>query len=197
MIKRYFDIIVAAIGLVVLSPVFLICAILVRWLDGAPIVFSQVRVGRYGKTFLIHKFRTMCVGNSGSGNSVTAANDDRITPVGKFLRRFKLDELPQLINVLAGDMSLVGPRPEVPHLFLQYPEDLRIVMSDLRPGITDYASLEYVDESSMLTGVDNPEKVYLENILPRKSRYIKQYANTKSFYSDLKLIIRTVLKLLH
>jgi lipopolysaccharide/colanic/teichoic acid biosynthesis glycosyltransferase len=196
MIKRSFDIIIATIGLVILLPVLFICAMLVLLMDGAPIIFSQTRVGRYGKKFYIYKFRTMSTEKTSRISSVTIANDDRITPIGKILRQLKLDELPQLINVLTGDMSLVGPRPEVPHLFLQYPEELQDVMSGLRPGITDFSSLEYVDESRMLTKADNPEKMYLEEILPRKSGFIIKYAHTESFCTDLKIIIRTIFKLL-
>ncbi len=195
MIKRVFDFIIATIGLSILWPFFLVCAVFIWLGDGGPILFSQARVGLGGKQFYIRKFRTMHAGKKQSGSSITVANDERITPIGKILRQMKLDELPQLINVLLGDMSLVGPRPEVPHLFLQYPKDLQIVMIGLRPGITDFASLEYLDENGLLKGVDDPEKVYLEYILPRKSAFIKKYAKKKSFLTDLSLITRTVLKL--
>jgi lipopolysaccharide/colanic/teichoic acid biosynthesis glycosyltransferase len=195
MIKRAFDFIIATIGLAILWPVFLVCAVFIWLEDGGPILFSQVRVGFGGKQFYIRKFRTMHAGKKQSGSSITVANDERITPIGKILRQMKLDELPQLINVLLGDMSLVGPRPEVPHLFLQYPKDLQIVMIGLRPGITDFASLEYLDENGLLKDVDDPEKIYLECILPRKSVLIKKYAKKISFLTDLNLITRTVLKL--
>jgi lipopolysaccharide/colanic/teichoic acid biosynthesis glycosyltransferase len=195
MTKRGFDVIIAAIGLVVLSPIFIICAVLTWWSDGWPILFSQTRVGLGGKHFHILKFRTMRTGETIKSSAITALNDKRITPVGKILRQLKLDELPQLINVLIGDMSFVGPRPEVPHLFMQYPEELRTVMSGLRPGITDFASLEYMDESYLLKNAVNPEQVYLEEVLPRKAAYILKYEKTKSFHTDVVLIIRTVFKL--
>ncbi len=196
MIKRSFDFIVAMIGLIVLSPVLLICAMFIWCCDGRPILFSQARVGLHEEQFHIYKFRTMRVDKATTYNAITTLNDSRITPAGKILRQLKLDELPQLFNVLIGEMSLVGPRPEVPHLFLQYPEGLRLVMSGLRPGITDFASLEYMDESHLLAKATNPEQVYLKEILPRKSIYIMKYAKTKSFGTDLKLIVFTLAKLL-
>ena len=142
MIKRVFDFTAAAIGLAILWPVFLACAVFIWLGDGGPILFTQARVGLGGKQFYIRKFCTMLAVKTQLASAITIANDDRIKPIGKILRQMKLDELPQLINVLLGDMSLVGPRPEVPHLFLQYLKDLQIVMIGLRPGITDFASLE-------------------------------------------------------
>ena len=190
MLKRSFDFSAALFGLLVLAPVFLTVSVVIYIDDGAPVLFRQMRIGLKGAPFQILKFRTMRVHSVGS--AVTIAGDDRVTTVGQYLRRTKLDELPQLINVLLGHMSFVGPRPEVPRLFESYPSDLKKIIASMRPGITDFASLEFSNESEMLQGVENPEDYYLSHILPMKSKMIRKYFEEQSFRTDLRLILHTV-----
>lgn len=194
--KVIFDVISALIGLILLAPVFLVCAFLIWRHDGAPVFFLQTRVGLHGKHFKVRKFRTMTVQRDNAKDSaVTTQNDSRVTPVGATLRKLKIDELPQLINVVLGEMSLVGPRPEVPSLFEQYPAPLKAIMCEMRPGITDFASLEFIDENDMLSESIDPETDYIQNILPLKGIYIERYYNEKSFRTDLTLIFRTIRKI--
>ncbi len=189
--KRVFDAIAAAFGLFFLFPVFIIIAVLIKLEDGGSVFFRQERVGQNWKIFKIYKFRTMIENAEELGAQVTKGDDPRITRIGHFLRKYKLDELPQLINVLKGEMSLVGPRPEVPkyaYLFKnEYDEILRV-----KPGITDFASIEYRDENELLRGVDDPEKIYIRKVLPEKIKYYKKYLEKMSFFTDLKLIIKTL-----
>lgn len=190
-IKRLFDIVLASIGLVVLCPLFLAIVVLIKLDSPGPVFFRQVRVGQYGRLFRILKFRTMAV-NSESKCQLTAGQDARITKPGRALRRYKLDELPQLVNVLIGDMSLVGPRPEVPYYCEKYPEELRKIVLSVRPGITDRASIKYKDESSLLSESSDPEKTYVEEILPVKLQYHAKYVETRSMLDDLRIIIATL-----
>lgn len=191
MLKRCVDLAGAGIGSVLLSPVLLAIAAVIRLREGAPVFFRQQRVGRDGKPFDIVKFRTMRVGRPGDPE-VTVAGDDRVTRVGKVLRRTKLDELPQLFNVLRGEMSLVGPRPEVPAYVADWPEDARRVVLSVRPGITDPASLEHFDEEAVLASYDDPLDAYRTVVTPRKLEMYQRYVESQSLLSDLRIIVATV-----
>ncbi|MES0872502.1 sugar transferase [Sinimarinibacterium thermocellulolyticum] len=192
MLKRAFDCSCAALGLVALAPVFAVIAILIRADSPGPVFYRQVRVGRHGELFRIWKFRTMTHVQPDGAPQITAANDARITRIGRVLRRFKLDELPQLINVLVGEMSLVGPRPEVPRYVALYPTHLKEIVLSVRPGITDLASLSFRHESEILARSKDPEREYVEVVLPQKLALSAQYIATHSLRSDLVLIIRTL-----
>ena len=194
-IKRIFDFIASFIGLLLLFPFFLIVAFLIKKEDGGSVFFRQIRVGQNGRLFKIYKFRTMVEDAEKLGAQITKGDDPRITRIGKILRKYKIDELPQLINVLKGDMSLVGPRPEVPKYVEVFKEDYKEILK-VKPGITDYASLEYKDENELLKNTDNPEEVYLKQILPEKIKYYKRYIKDISFWTDLKLIFRTIWRII-
>ena len=188
--KRIFDILVSGIGLLCLSPLLLIVAIWIKLDSPGPVFYRQVRVGRYNKDFRIFKFRSMRIG-SDKGSLVTiGGRDPRITRSGYFIRKFKIDELPQLINVLVGDMSLVGPRPEVRH-YVNYwtPEQMHVL--DVRPGITDPASIKYRNENELLAQAEDPEKYYIEVIMQEKIKLYLEYAAKSSFWYDIKLIFQT------
>lgn len=189
--KRAFDLVASGAGLVVGSPLFLAAALAIKVDDPAgPVFFRQQRVGLGGRLFRIHKFRSMSVANSGS--LVTSANDARITRVGAVLRKSKLDELPQLIDVFVGDMSLVGPRPEVPKYVALWGEEAAAEILSVRPGITDPASITYRNEQDELAGADDPEQHYVEVILPRKVALYRDYVRTNSVLGDLALIWQTL-----
>lgn len=190
MAKRLFDIVLSAAGLVVLSPLLLAVALWIKLDSPGPVFFRQERIGRHGVPFRIHKFRTMAHG--GQGALITVGADRRITRAGAFLRRAKLDELPQLIDVLRGDMSLVGPRPEVPRYVAMYPAVLRDKVLSVRPGITDVASLEYRDESERLARAADPEQEYVNVVMPAKLQLAAQYVDRASLAFDLQLILRTM-----
>lgn len=192
MSKRLFDLVLAASALLVLSPLLLAAGVAVRLDSTGPALFRQIRMGRGGRPFRILKFRTMTIAQAAEAPSVTVADDPRVTRVGAFLRRSKLDELPQLVNVLRGDMSLVGPRPEVPRYVALYPPQLRDLILSVRPGITDDASIEFRNESDLLASAADPEKRYLEEILPRKLEIYARYARERSFGGDLRILLRTV-----
>lgn len=192
--KRLFDIIVSLTGLIVLLPVFLIIGALIWTKDGQPMFFIQQRVGKNGKLFKLYKFRSMVQNQSSGNDSFHPGNVYRVTGTGKFLRKTKLDELPQLFNVFIGNMSLVGPRPEVEKWVKEYPEKWQKVLS-VRPGITDNASILYRDEESILKSSDDPVKTYRETILPRKLELYHQYVNKKSLMSDLQILARTIFHL--
>ena len=190
-LKFIFDRFVALLGLVVLWPVLLIVAILVKVkMPGGPVLFTQKRVGRHGRLFTMYKFRTMTVNHGGS--SVSVAGEARITPLGSKLRRYKLDELPELWNVLIGDMSFVGPRPDVPGYADRLTGDDRRIL-DLRPGITGPASLKYRDEEELLAKVDNPQEYNDSVIYPDKIRLNLYYLDYYSFFKDFQMIICTIL----
>ncbi len=191
-LKRIFDIVVSFVGLVILSPLFLILAIAIARDSKGPVFFKQTRVGRNEVPFKIYKFRTMVEDAEARGMQLTVGDDSRITKVGTFLRKTKIDELPQLINVFKGEMSFVGPRPEVPKYVGLYTEDQRQVLM-VRPGITDLASIEYRNESELLATADNPEKVYIEEVMPRKIELNKEYIRCTSLGLDIRIIIRTIL----
>lgn len=190
-LKRGFDLITSTIGFILISPILLIISILIKVTSEGPVLFKQKRVGRYGKEFNILKFRTMVVNAEKLGNQITIGKDSRITKVGAVLRKYKLDELPQLINVIRGDMSLVGPRPEVPKYVNLYNDEQRKVLN-VRPGITDYASIEYRDENSILGRVDNPEEYYINVIMPHKINLNMKYIEKNNVLIDIKIILRTI-----
>lgn len=195
MSKRLFDLVAALCGLVVLAPLFALIAVCIRLDSPGPAWFRQQRIGRHGVPFNIIKFRTMRVGNGG-GAQLTVGLDARITRVGRFLRHYKLDELPQLINVVAGSMSLVGPRPEVPCYVACYAPEVRAIVLSVAPGITDWASICYKDENAILGGSPDPERAYLDTILPAKLAYNVRYVRERSFWTDLRIIFSTLAALL-
>ena len=193
--KRALDVAGATLGLLLLLPVLAIIAIIIKLDSPGPIFFRQERVGLDGRLFRIFKFRSMVVGASRAGTALTVRRDPRITPVGALLRSSKLDELPQLINVLRGDMSLVGPRPEVPEFMEYYTPDQRAVMHSMRPGITDYAAILFRDESSLFDGTRNPIDVYRLEIMPAKFAYYERYSREIGMLNDLRIILATMLTL--
>ncbi len=194
--KRGFDIVCAATGLLVLSPLLILIARRIKKEDGGPIFYRGERVGRHGKTFRIYKFRTMVVDAEKIGPCSTSEEDPRITRIGHFLRKRKLDELPQLINVLLGDMSIVGPRPEVKRFVDMFTDREKAILS-VRPGITDWASIWNCDEGSVLAGAKDPDKVYLEQIRPTKIALQLKYVEEQSFRTDLKIIFLTLLAVIN
>jgi lipopolysaccharide/colanic/teichoic acid biosynthesis glycosyltransferase len=194
-VKRVFDLIVAGAGFVVLVPVLAVIALAVAVSSPGPVLFRQQRVGLHGRPFAILKFRTMTHAPEGQGPLVTAAGDRRITPVGRVLRATKLDELPQLWNVVRGDMSLVGPRPEVPKYVAQYPPGVAEKVLSVRPGITDEASILYRDEAEILARAADPERAYVEEVLPRKLELYLRYAQRHSLAGDVGILFRTVASL--
>ena len=194
MLKRLFDIVFSFIGLVVLFPLFLFIGILIKLGPKGPVFYRGVRIGRFGKPFKIYKFRTLVANADKIGGPSTAGNDFRITKIGKILRKYKLDELPQLINVLKGEMSLVGPRPEVPFYVNMFTEEEREILN-IRPGITDWASLWNSDEGAILARSPDPEKTYREKIRPQKIKLQLKYVREKSFATDLRIILQTLKKL--
>jgi lipopolysaccharide/colanic/teichoic acid biosynthesis glycosyltransferase len=189
--KRLFDLIVAATGLIVLSPVLFVVAALVKLYDGGPVFYRGVRVGRHGRRLRVFKFRTMRIDAEKIGGPSTTTDDARITRVGRWLRKSKLDELPELINVLVGDMSLVGPRPEVERYVKLMTEEERVILS-VPPGLTDWATLWNSDEGAVLAGAADPEQAYLELIRPEKIRLQLEYVRRRSFWVDLVILARTV-----
>ncbi|MDD4873768.1 MAG: sugar transferase [Dehalococcoidales bacterium] len=189
--KRLFDFTISLLGLVVISPVLIITALLVKITSGSPVFYKQARVGLNGRIFQLLKFRTMIVNADKTGSSVTTRHDPRITPLGKFLRRFKLDELPQLINVLKGDMSFVGPRPDVPGFADKLQGEDRIILT-VRPGITGPATLKYRNEEALLASQADPDKYNAEVIYPDKVRLNREYVKNQSFLGDMKYLLMTV-----
>ena len=188
--KRVFDLVSSVIGLVVLAPILVLVSLFVWLGDRGPVFFRQERVSRGGRIFRIHKFRTMRVANTGS--QVTSADDDRITPLGKVLRKTKLDELPQLIDVALGNMSLVGPRPEVPRYVAMWGDEARAEILSVRPGITDPAAIAYRNEQDELAAAEDPEAHYTQVILPRKVAMYRDYVRNRSFTGDIKVILGTL-----
>jgi len=191
-VKRLFDLVFAIAGTILLLPLFAIIALRIRLDSPGPVFFRQERVGRFGVPFLIYKFRTMCLDAEAKGRQITVGMDPRITRSGLWLRRYKLDELPQLFNVIRGEMSLVGPRPEVPRYVALYPDDLRELVLSVPPGITDFASIEYRDENAILAGASDPEQAYIHEVMPAKLAYCVRYVTERSLWLDLKLILATI-----
>ena len=190
--KRLFDAIASAVGLVVLSPVMGVIALFIRRESGPPVIFKQQRVGRFGRPFTLYKFRTMRPAAPGAP-MVTTSGDNRITQVGKVLRSTKADEFPQLWNVLRGDMSIVGPRPEVQAYVDQWPDEDREIILSVRPGITDPVTLELRREEEILAGQPDPEHYYLTQLLPAKAQGYVRYVRDQSFVNDLRIIARTLM----
>ncbi len=190
LLKRLFDIAASAIGLLLLAPVLLGIAVWIKRDSPGPVFFRQERIGRHGQPFRIYKFRSMRQDNAGL--QITVGEDARITRSGRFIRAYKLDELPQLINVLLGDMSIVGPRPEVPRYVALYPAEVRAEVLSVRPGITDLASVQYRSESTLLAQSSNPEQTYVDTILPAKLALCRQYVRERSFWLDLRIIGMTL-----
>ena len=195
MMKRLFDVVTSLMALVVLAPLLLALAMGVALSSPGGAFFGQVRVGRFGRHFRLLKFRSMRPGSEAAGQITVGGRDPRITGIGYFLRRTKLDELPQLWNVLVGDMSVVGPRPEVPRYVALYDADQRRVL-DVRPGITSLASLEYISENELLGRSSDPERTYMEEVMPAKLALDLRYVASASLITDLRIIARTVGKLL-
>ena len=192
MLKRLFDVVSALVGLLLFGLPMLAVAAWIRLDSPGPVFFRQERVGRHGKVFRIHKFRTMSVDAEARGIQLTVGADARVTRAGRVLRANRLDELPQFLDVLAGDMSLVGPRPDVPRYVDQWPAALRERVLAVRPGITDPASLEFRDEATLLAQAADPEREYLDVILPRKLARAADYADHASLWTDLAVIGRSV-----
>ena len=192
MAKRIFDICTAALALLLLSPLLLLLALWIKLDSPGPVLFRQERVGRHGVLFRIHKFRTMTVDAPTRGPQITLGADARVTSVGRRLRQYRLDELPQLIDVLRGRMSLVGPRPEVPYFVAHYPEALRVAVLAVRPGLTDPAAIAHLDEAALLAGATDPEQTYIERILPAKLCMQAEYASRATLLSDLGVLVQTL-----
>lgn len=193
-LKRLFDIVASFCGIVILFPLIVIVSILIKLTSKGPVLFKQVRVTKNGRLFKIYKFRTMRE-NSEGNKQITVGNDSRITGVGHILRKTKLDELPQLFNVLKGEMSLVGPRPEVPKYVELYTKEQREILK-VSAGITDYASIYFSNESELLGEAENPEEFYIKKIMPYKIELNKKYIKEIGIVTDIKLIILTILKIL-
>ncbi len=189
LLKRLFDVLAATAGLLLLSPVLLALAVWVKCDSAGPVFFRQERVGQHGRLFRIFKFRSMRQDNAGL--QITVGDDARITRSGRFIRAYKLDELPQFINVLLGDMSMVGPRPEVPRYVALYPADVRAEVLSLRPGMTDLASVQYRSESDLLAASSNPEETYIHTVLPAKLALCRRYVRERSLWLDIKILCMT------
>ena len=194
-VKRIFDFICSTLGLIVLSPILIAIAIKIKTGSDGAVFFKQIRVGEKNKEFEILKFRTMVVDAEKLGRQITVGNDSRITKIGGFLRKYKLDELPQLINVFKGDMSLVGPRPEVPRYVKLYNEEQRKVL-EVKPGITDLASIRYRDENDLLGEAENPDDLYINTIMPDKLALNLEYINNNNVFLDIYIILKTIIKCL-
>ncbi len=191
--KRLFDLFFVIPGLLVLAPFLLMIALIIKLKDGGNVFFKQVRVGKKGKHFNVLKFRTMVLNAEKLGDKVTTGDDPRITTIGRVLRKYKLDELPQLVNVLKGEMSLVGPRPEVPEYVEFYPKEIRDIVLSVPPGMTDKASIEFVNENDLLSGSNDPVSDYKNKVLPIKLKYYVEYVKERSLWLDFSLIIKTVI----
>ena len=196
MLKRLFDFTASLAGLILLSPLLVATMLAIRLESPGPVFFLQERVGLEGRRFNIIKFRTMRQSAPAEGPQITIGQDPRITSIGYTLRKFKLDELPQLINVLRGEMSLVGPRPEVPTYMAHYTPAQRAIILSVRPGITDFAAIEFSDEADILAGAADPEVAYVQEIMPRKFALYQRYVRERSFWLDLKLIAWTMGKII-
>ena len=195
MLIRLLDIMLSLLGLLFLLPIFLILAVWIKFDSQGSIFFRQIRVGKDGKDFRIYKFRTMIVNAEKMGIITIGERDPRITNSGYFLRKYKLDELPQLINVLKGEMSFVGPRPEVRKYVEMYNQEQLKILT-VKPGITDYASIEYINEDEILGKSLNPEKTYIEEIMPQKIKYNMKYINNKTVIEYFKIIFLTIIKII-
>jgi lipopolysaccharide/colanic/teichoic acid biosynthesis glycosyltransferase len=193
--KRAFDFISSLFGLIVLSPVLLLVAIAIKFHDRGPVFYMAPRVGRNGNIFKMFKFRSMVINADKIGASSTTSSDPRITPVGRFVRKYKLDEIPQLINVLVGNMSIVGPRPEVKFFTDKFNEEEKAILK-VKPGITDYASIWNSDEGKILEGYDDADAAYEKLIWPEKKRLQLKYIKERSFFVDIKIIFLTLVAII-
>ncbi|MDJ0926093.1 MAG: sugar transferase [Gammaproteobacteria bacterium] len=191
MSKRLFDVVLSAIGIIVLAPLFLLASVWIKLDSPGPVFFRQERVGLRGKPFMLLKFRSMVTDAPQKGPAITVGADPRITRSGAILRRTKFDEFPQLFNVLAGDMSLVGPRPELPRYVALYPPEVRDKILSVRPGITDQAAIEFADEATLLGEAEDSETMYVKEILPRKVELYGSYVDEHSVIGDLRIILQT------
>ncbi|MDK0562104.1 sugar transferase [Clostridium perfringens] len=192
-----FDLFFSLIGIIITIPIFILVSIMIKLTSKGPIIFKQERVGKNKKIFYIYKFRTMTdCDDRASDRQVTVINDQRITRIGRILRKYKIDELPQLYNVLKGDMSFVGPRPEVKKYVKFYEEEYDEILK-IKPGITDLASIEYIDENTIISKYSDPEKVYIEEVLPKKLMLNKRYIEEMSIKNDILLILKTIKKIIN
>ena len=193
-LKRGFDLIASTIALLILCPLFVVIAVWIKLDSKGPVFFKQIRVGRHEKNFKILKFRSMSVPSSAqaAGLLITVGQDARVTKSGAFIRKTKLDELPQLINVLLGSMSIVGPRPEVPQYIACYTAQQKAIVLSVRPGITDNASIEFRDENEILGKANDPEKAYIEEVLPIKINHYINYVEKNSLLEDFKIVFKTI-----
>jgi lipopolysaccharide/colanic/teichoic acid biosynthesis glycosyltransferase len=194
--KRALDIVGAVVGLFLLLPIFVVVAVAIKVDSRGPVFFRQERVGYRGRSFRIFKFRSMCVGAAKVGTALTVRADKRVTRVGTLLRKSKIDELPQLLNVLAGSMSLVGPRPEVPQFMKFYTPEQRAIITSMRPGMTDYAALHFSDESSLLNPDGDPVEIYRRQIMPLKFAYYERYSRDIGVLNDLRMVLATIILLM-
>lgn len=191
-LKRTIDLLASSIGLVLLAPLLLLLAVWIKADSPGPAFFRQERVGRHGRPFRIHKFRTMIAVGAAAERALTVGADPRITRAGTVLRRYKLDELPQLFDVWKGDMSLVGPRPEVPRYVAHYPPQVREIVLSIRPGLTDEASIQFSRESELLAAAADPERTYVEDILPQKLTLYVRYVRERTAWGDVQIMLRTL-----
>ena len=191
-VKRIFDFIASLLALLIFSPIMLLISLWIILDSRGGVFYKQIRVGKNQKEFSLLKFRSMRPNSDKV--QITIGNDARVTPVGKFIRKFKIDEMPQLLNILKGEMSVVGPRPEVPKYVKMY-SNQQLHVLDVLPGLTDYASIEYLDEQSVLGAAKDPEKTYIEDVMPAKLKLNLAYINDRSFWLDIKLIFRTIGKI--
>jgi lipopolysaccharide/colanic/teichoic acid biosynthesis glycosyltransferase len=193
--KRLFDIIFSALGIIILSPIFLLLWLTIKLESHGPALFMQTRVGKNNKDFKLIKFRSMYLNSESFGQLTVGMRDPRITNVGYTLRKYKLDELPQLLNVLKGDMSLVGPRPEVRKYVNMYtPEQMKVL--EVNPGITDYASIQFINENQLLANAENPDEYYINNIMPKKLEMNLQYIKSNNPFKDISLILKTIFRII-
>jgi lipopolysaccharide/colanic/teichoic acid biosynthesis glycosyltransferase len=195
-LKRSFDLFFSVLGLIILAPVLFIIAIWIICDSKGPVLFKQKRVGQYGKEIAVYKFRSMVTDAESKGLKITVGRDPRITDSGHFIRKYKIDELAQLINVINGTMSLVGPRPEVQEYIDVYPQYIKEQVLSVKPGITDFASIEFKDENSLLEGATDPHQTYINEILPIKQKYYLQYVDQQSIWLDIKLIFQTIIAII-
>lgn len=193
--KRLFDIFCSTMGIICLSPLFIVLWLAIKLESKGPALFKQTRVGRHNVDFKLFKFRSMYVNAEARGQLTVGMRDPRITRIGYYLRKYKLDELPQLFNVLKGDMSLVGPRPEVRRYVDLYTQEQMKVLS-VRPGITDYASIKFINENELLAAAENPEAYYISHIMPEKLELNLQYINSNVFFKDIGLIFKTLFRII-
>jgi lipopolysaccharide/colanic/teichoic acid biosynthesis glycosyltransferase len=193
--KRLFDIIFSTLGIIILSPIFLLLWFTIKIESHGPALFMQTRVGKNNKDFKLIKFRSMYLNSESFGQLTVGMRDPRITNVGYTLRKYKLDELPQLLNVLKGDMSLVGPRPEVRKYVNMYTPEQMMVL-EVSPGITDYASIQFINENQLLANAENPDEYYINNIMPKKLEMNLQYIKSNNPFKDISLILKTIFRII-